>query len=535
MTRPAADHLVPSIIETMGDAQLFAPWFTGSSWDAWRCVLRAAFALPMTKAQRKLFHTLAERDPPKKPVRELWVIAGRRCGKDSVASLIAAHAASFFDPRGRLRPGEKASVVCLATDKDQARIVLNYIKAFFSDVGYLHSMVERETVNGLELSNGVEVIVSQNDFRAVRGRAVALCICDELAFWRSENSASPDTEVFNAIKPGTMTLGGIIIGISSPHRKAGLLYEKWREHYGQDGDVLVVRAPSIALNPLLDAKEIDAEIARDPAVGNSEWNALWRDDLATFISRDLIEAAVDSGVTVRPPIQGVSYKCFIDPSGGVSDSMTLGIAHLENDLAVLDCVIERASPFNAQAVVSDFVKVMREYGCGSAESDRYAQSWVSQSFAAHGVVIIHSRRDRSAIYSDCLPLFTSGKARLLDVKRLISQFCALERRTTAARDKIDHPDHGKDDVCNSAAGAMVMANDRSQYIPMTGMLTFRELGFRSLSDIGPAPPEPAAAAPPTGDESFAPWRDISAGQTHVKDYGGGADWGVFSAPRKYPG
>jgi hypothetical protein len=367
-----------NIIECMEDPALFQPWFVGKSWNAWRVALKAAFALPMTSAERKLFRVLAEREPPRKPVRELWAVCGRRAGKDSVASLIAAHMAAFFDPCGRLRRGERASVLCLATDKSQASIVLNYIKAFFSDIGYLRSMVERETVNGLELSNGVEIIVSPNDFRAVRGRAIALAILDELAFWRSDNSASPDTEVFSAIKPGTMTVAGLVVGISSPHKKSGLLYERWKEHYGRDdSDVMVIRAPSATMNPTLDAKQIAAEIARDPAVGKAEWLAEWRDDLATFLDRLLIEAAVDVGVTVRPRIRNVTYRCFIDPSGGVGDSMTLGISHRgENDVVVLDCIVERPAPFQAQQIVSDFAKIMREYGVNTCTSDRYASSWV---------------------------------------------------------------------------------------------------------------------------------------------------------------
>src|SRR5260370_8322997 len=96
-----------NIIETLADPRLFQPWFTGRSWDAWQTVLKGAFALPMSKKERALFRTLADRNPPKKKARELWIIAGRRAGKDSVASLIAAYTASFFDPKRQLRPGER--------------------------------------------------------------------------------------------------------------------------------------------------------------------------------------------------------------------------------------------------------------------------------------------------------------------------------------------------------------------------------------------------------------------------------------------
>jgi hypothetical protein len=77
------------------------------------------------------FRTVAGRGPPTQRVRELWIVAGRRAGKDSVASVIAAHAAALFDQQAKLRPGERAAVLCLACDRDQARIVLGYIKSYF--------------------------------------------------------------------------------------------------------------------------------------------------------------------------------------------------------------------------------------------------------------------------------------------------------------------------------------------------------------------------------------------------------------------
>jgi hypothetical protein len=59
---------------------------------------------------------------------------------------------------------------------------------------------------------------------------------------------------------------------------------------------------------------------------------------------------------------------------------------------------------------------------------------------------------------DALPLFTSGRVRLLDSKRLVSQFAALERRTSSiGKDRVDHGPGGKDDLCNAAAGALVLA------------------------------------------------------------------------------
>jgi hypothetical protein len=45
-------------------------------------VLKAAYTLSMTDEDRMQFCAVAQRDPPPRQVRELWVVAGRRAGKD---------------------------------------------------------------------------------------------------------------------------------------------------------------------------------------------------------------------------------------------------------------------------------------------------------------------------------------------------------------------------------------------------------------------------------------------------------------------
>src|SRR5215471_17775747 len=95
-----------SIVDTMYDQNLFGPWFTGRTWGVWEAVLKATFGLPMTAAEAESFKSVAGgRDPPKRRQRELWALCGRRSGKDSIASLIAAHTAVFNNFQERLRRG----------------------------------------------------------------------------------------------------------------------------------------------------------------------------------------------------------------------------------------------------------------------------------------------------------------------------------------------------------------------------------------------------------------------------------------------
>jgi hypothetical protein len=453
-----------NVCDAIEDENLLGPWFAGPSWDAWKAVLKGAFAVPMSGAELATFRELAGgRDPPTKQVRELWIVAGRRAGKDSVASAIAAWAAAGTDYNAMLRPGETASVLCLACDRLQARIVSRYARSYFERNAMLKPLVMNETTDTISLSTGAELTVATNSFRGLRGRAVACAILDETAFWKSDDSANPDAEVYQAILPGLVTVpGSMLVAISSPYRRAGLLYRKWREHFGKSSDdVLVVHAATKQLNPTIAQSVIDDALEADPAAARAEWLAEWRDDLSSYISRELVEGAVDRGVIARGPDPCHGHVAFADPSGGLHDSFTIAIAHVENRVVFVDLVVEIKAPFDPTEATRRLAAELRGYRVSSLTGDKYAAQWVVSAFAEYGIRYVASERDRSAIYADALSLFTSGRVRLVDNKRLVNQLSSLERRTTSGgRDRIDHPANGADDVANAVCGALVSATTR---------------------------------------------------------------------------
>jgi hypothetical protein len=122
---------------------------------------------------------------------------------------------------------------------------------------------------------------------------------------------------------------------------------------------------------------------------------------------------------------------------------------------------------NPAQTAAEICAVLRGYGVHEVYGDRYSANWVQDCFRAHGVVYAHSDVDRSAIYANVLPLFTTARACLLDNERLIAQFAALERKTSARGDRIDHP-RGQghhDDAANAAAGALMLASSERYDVP----------------------------------------------------------------------
>ena len=174
-------------------------------------------------------------------------------------------------------------------------------------------------------------------------------------------------------------------------------------------------------------------------------------------------------MTVRPPLDGVTYFGFIDPSGGSSDSMTCAIAHNEAGRVVIDCLLERKPPFSPDAVAGEFAETLKAYRITSVRSDRYGGEWPRERFQTRGIQCLPAEMDRSALYLAFLPLVNSGRIDLLDNQRLLLQFIGLERRVArSGKDSVDHAPGSHDDLSNAVAGAAAMAVAPVMDIPITG-------------------------------------------------------------------
>ncbi len=453
-----------NILSALDDAALFAPHFRGDTWRAWRAFLAALFALDMDSDALATYQAHTGRtEAPLAAFTEAALIVGRRGGKSRVLALIAVFLAAFRDYRPHLAAGETATIAVIAADRRQARTILRYIGGLFDAVPLLSELVTDRTTETITLSNSVVIEIATASFRVTRGYSFAAVLADETAFWRSDDSAAPDTEIFKALRPGLATIpGAMLLNASSPYRRRGVLHQAFAKHYGRDGArVLVWQAPSLAMNPGLDPAIVAEAYEDDPDAAASEYGADFRSDLADFVPRSVIEAVTVTGRTEMMPLPGVSYVAFVDPSGGTgSDSMTIAVAHRCGDMAVLDAVREVRPPFSPDSVTSDFASLLRSYGVTRVVGDRYAGEWPRERFRVHGIAYDLSDRPRSDLYRDCLPILNSGRTELLDLPKLATQFAGLERRTgRGGRDSIDHAPGGHDDLANVVAGALLLVGE----------------------------------------------------------------------------
>jgi len=471
VTAPAID-----VLAAMDDPQLFGPWFRRrESWRAWRVYLAALFALPMTADDLALYRECTARsEAPSAPVDESWMAIGRRGGKSLILATLGVYLAAFIDWSAFLVPGESAVVAVLAADRRQARVIYRYCRAMFKRIAVLAGEVVRDDDEAIELANGITIEISTASFRTIRGVTIIAALCDEIAFWRTGDSANPDYEVLAALRPAMATIPGAkLLAGSSPYAKRGELWDNYRRFYGKPGPVLVWQAPTKTMNPTVPARVIDEAYERDEVAAAAEYGAQFRSDLESYVAREVVDAAIVPDRHELPPMSGAAYVGFVDPSGGSADSMTLAIAHRDrDDRGVLDVVREVRPPFSPDSVCEEFAAVCKSYGVRRVTGDRYAGEWPRERFRAHGVDYEPAERPKSDLYRDFLPLLNARRAELLDLPRLASQLCALERRTArGGKDSIDHPPGAHDDVANAVAGALVRAAGAAD-----ALTTWRRLG-----------------------------------------------------------
>ena len=305
-------------------------------------------------------------------------------------------------------------MLVLAGSQAQAKGSSVIVSALSSNRQCWQELVEA-TRNEIRLRSGITIAIHSTSFRSIRGRTLLCCIFDEIAFWRDETSATPDIETYRAVLPALATQNGMLIGISTPYRRVGLLAQKYKDHYGQnDPDVLFVKGTHRLFNPTLSEATIAAQRQADPIGAISEWDAEYRIDVSSFLDDDLIEATIDHGRPLELPWSSkFRYKCGVDSTGGRGDAYCISIGHKADGRLVIDAVRGKHVPvdshsFDPLQATQDFADLCKQYRIVTVTGDYFSAEWSTQAWRKSGVHYVKSVLPKSAIYLESLPLFTRG-------------------------------------------------------------------------------------------------------------------------------
>jgi hypothetical protein len=304
-----------NILDAVHDKEIFAKHFQGDSWSAWLAFLAALFALPMTLDQLATYRKATGRSlPPTAPHNEAWLICGRRAGKSYVLATVAVYLACFIDWRPLLGPGEVGTIMVIADDRKQSRVIMRFIRGLMRSSPMLKRVITGETQESFTLRNHIVIEEHSSAFRSTRGYTTIAALLDEIAVWPTdEASATPDVEVINSIRPGMATIpNAMLLVASSPHAMRGALFDAYKNFYGRDGDpVLVWKATTREINQTVPQSFIDAQLRNDPARAAADYLAEFRSDVTGLLAREAVEACIAYGIRERPPDPHIRYTAFI--------------------------------------------------------------------------------------------------------------------------------------------------------------------------------------------------------------------------------
>jgi hypothetical protein len=117
-------------------------------------------------------------------------------------------------------------------------------------------------------------------------------------------------------------------------------------------------------------------------------------------------------------------------------------------------VREVQSPHAPASAVSEFAGILKAFHCHEVHGDRYASGFQSEYYEKSGIGFLGSEKNRSELYLTLLPHLMSGNILLLDLPKLQTQLCGLERKPGKVIDSIDHRSGEHDDVANAVAGVL---------------------------------------------------------------------------------
>ncbi len=454
-------------VQAAQDDNLFKPYFGDSlaSYNNWMTCIKCIYGIKPKQSEYDLIKKCTGRNPlelPKSGFRNVLLLCGRRSGKSKLSGYIAAYEALLSGREKVLSPGELGMVSVVAPTRDQTKIVRSYAKAALQGK-VLQGEVITDLRDEFTLSNGVCVRSLTGSFQTVRGWSQLAVIIDELAFFTvggEEVKVKSDVELVRSVRPSLLTTKGRLICVSTKYAPRGYCYDTWKRCFGIDNaNTLVWDSDSRTMNPLLSESDIAEEIAIDPVSAKSEFENLWREDVASYLPVEVIQACVIRGRYELMPRQSIRYYGFCDTSGGRSDSAGLAIGHRVERKIVIDFLKEYKPPFSPVEVAGRMAQELKRYNLGIVIGDRYASGYTVDAFRSHGITYRASEKNRSQLYLELLPRICSKEIELPDNERLIKQLAALERRTrSGGLDVIDHPANQHDDLSNCVAGISDIAN-----------------------------------------------------------------------------
>jgi hypothetical protein len=259
----------------------------------------------------------------------VWVIGGRS-GKSYLGALALLWRALVSDLTC-LAPGEEATALIVCPRLELAIHTLRFITGAVKG----HPLLKQFTRSGKGTDKTAEtrdlfVIERPDGYRvsfaampatagggAVRGMTLVSAMLDETAFFRDDNFAVNDSDIYEAIQPRVTVPGGFILVSSTPWAEGGILYQLYDTNWGHPVTGLCANV-STGLMRAGDAiieRTIANERKTNPRNAEREYDAKFSATVSTlFFVADTVKAATQVGAARIPVTPGTRVVIFVDAS-----------------------------------------------------------------------------------------------------------------------------------------------------------------------------------------------------------------------------
>jgi hypothetical protein len=405
------------------------------------------------------------------------VVAGVRGGKSLLAACAAVKGCLSAD-LSRLKMHERPRFAIVAPTVDNAQATFRLLVGSVQTSPMLRTLVVGEpTTDTLTIRRPdgriVEIVVVAASRGAVtlRSRWLVGFVLDEVALFGSEPSgAAVNAEELLRAAETRLVPGAQGWLISSPFGPQGLLYEMYREHFGKPGRVLVVHAPTRAMNPSFPEEQVEAIRARQPDVAAREYDASWVDAATAFFNGPAITRATRPSPLVLGYEPGHGYVCVIDPATR-SNAWTMAVGTLRKTTRgnVPTIVLakqwqgSKAAPLSPRAVLKEMAADLKPYGVNVVWSDQASGDALRDLAVEVGLSLVvepSTQASKLAMYSNLETLLAADNVDLPPLPLVKQDLLGVRRRIGRNGVSVDlerTADGRHCDFAPSVAGALAKA------------------------------------------------------------------------------
>lgn len=416
--------------------------------------------------------------------REVILALGRRSGKSLMAALIAVHDAAFRDLTAYLRQGEARNVVCVASSREQARLLLTYCRELVAGSPLLRDLVETDSGDSLTIRQPhtgarVSIRALPCSARSGRGLAISSLVCDELSHWTSESEGFQcQDRVVGSLRPALAQFQSHsrLLVLSTPWGRSDLFFRLFEQaSSGEHSDMLAVTLPTRDVNVTLDQAFFDAERAKDPETFRGEYGAEFLASGASFLGHERITAAVDPDRFELPPDVVVSPVAALDVAFA-KDPFALAIVGRDpEDRGRLRLVLARSwrpdgEELGFTAVLGEVSEICKRHGVRRVVVDQHASVPVREFLQRQGLLAEErtaSQASKSQVFQTLKALLYSGRIELYPHAELIAELARLEVNYQAGGGSVRTPRLGGSHCDLAVAVALACAELADSPRPFT--------------------------------------------------------------------